>query len=293
MTALMAAGISRVRVAAPVMAAAAAITLLAAINREEIIPQVKEQIAKRPAELKGNVVDELLPQYDDTSNVLIRGHNLIVDQKKIEKPEFFLALAPRTLQAYGETWTAGLATALPAKDGHPPGYLLQDVVLPQDVAQRPSLLLPDGRPVLMTPRDCRWLKPNEAFMVSDVTIDELRGGMLMQRFASTGELIYALKHRSIYFSPEVRVMIHSRIVQPFLDITLLFLGLPLVVVRDNRNIFLAIGLCVGLVTLWLVVKIACQQLGANMLISPALASWAPLMLFVPVAVGMSASMWER
>ena len=87
--------------------------------------------------------------------------------------------------------------------------------------------------------------------------------------------------------------IHSRIVQPFLDITLLFLGLPLVVARDNRNVFVAIGLCMGLVGLFIVVKVACQQLGGAMFISPSLAAWAPLMVFVPAAVGMGATMWER
>jgi lipopolysaccharide export system permease protein len=293
MTALMAAGISRIRVATPVMVAAVAITLLAVVNREVIIPQIKEQVAKRPSDLKGNVEDELLPQYDDASNVLIRGRNLIVDQKKIAMPEFFLALAPHSLQIYGESWTANLASFVPAKDGHPAGYLLQDVVLPQNLAQKPSLLLPDGRPVLMTPHDYPWLKPNEAFMVSDVTIDELRGGMLVGRFASTGELIAGLKRRSIYFSADVRVMIHARILQPFLDITLLFLGLPLVVARDNRNVFMAIGMCVGLVAVFFIVSIGCRQLGVNLLISPALAAWAPLMVFVPAAVGMSTAMWER
>ena len=106
-------------------------------------------------------------------------------------------------------------------------------------------------------------------------------------------MIRALKNRSIYFSPNVRVKIHSRILQPLLDLTLLLLGLPLVAARDNRNVFLAIGICMGLVALFFIVAIACQQLGASCLISPALAAWAPLMIFVPAAVGMSSAMWER
>ena len=101
-------------------------------------------------------------------------------------------------------------------------------------------------------------------MVSDVTVDELTGGTVMQRFASTGELIRALKNHSVYFSPDVRVTIHSRILQPLLDITLLFLGLPLVAARDNRNVFVAIGMCMGLVALFFMVAIACQQLGGEL-----------------------------
>ena len=295
MTALMAAGIARIRITAPVLVAAVVLTILAAANRELVIPRLKDQLGKRPSELKGNIYGELVPQYDNDTNVLIRGANLIVDQKKIQQPEFLPPTdgAGAVLCAHGKTWSAAAASYLPAKDGHPAGYLLQDVIEPKDLAQKPSLAL-DGRPILMTPRDYpAWLKPNEAFVASDVSIDELTGGITVREFASTGDLIWGLKHRSIYFSPEVRVMIHSRIVQPFLDITLLFLGLPLVVARDNRNVFVAIGLCCGLVGLFFVVTGACQQLGHAMLISPALAAWAPLMVFVPAAVGMGAAMWER
>jgi lipopolysaccharide export system permease protein len=296
MTALMAAGISRVRVATPVMAAAVTVTLLAVVNREIVIPSIKDQLAKRPSDLRGNVYQELLKQYDDATDVLICGHNLIVDQKKIELPEFLPPNDPAhaSLCEYGKVWTAGAAIHQPAKAGRPAGYLLLEVREPRDLAQRPSLMF-DGRPVLMTPRDNpSWLKPNEAFFVSDVTIDELTPEMTMRRFASTSGLIRGLERRRIYFSPDVRGVIHSRVVQPFLDITLLFLGLPLVVARDNRNVFVAIGLCIGLVALFLIVSIACQQLGVNMLLRPpALAAWAPLMIFVPAAVGMASAMWER
>jgi lipopolysaccharide export system permease protein len=292
LTALMAAGISRIRVVKPVLAAAATITLVALVNREMVIPKIKDQIAKRPSGLKGNVIEELVPQYDEFTNVLICGHNLVIDKKKIEQPVFVLLLTKEPLRVYGKSWVAATAQFLPANESHPNGYLLEDVTEPKSIAQRSSIFL-EGRPVLMTPQDNpSWLKPNEAFVVSDLTIDELTPEMSMRRFASTGELIWSLKHHS-YFSPDVRVMIHSRIVQPVLDLTLLFLGLPLVVARDNRNVFVAIGICIGLVALFFLVSIACQQLGVGMWISPALAAWAPLMVFVPAAVGMSAAMWER
>jgi lipopolysaccharide export system permease protein len=293
MTALMAAGISRIRVVAPVLVAAIAIVLLAVVNREVVIPKVKDHLSMRPSDLKGNVVAELLPQYDNATDVLIEGRCAVVDQKLIELPVFVVPHYKQSLCEYGKQWSAVSARYLPARGARPTGYLLTDVTEPKNLAQRPSLLL-DGRPVLITPHDHPdWLKPNEAFVVSDVTVDELTGGTLLRRFASTGELIRALKNHSIYFSPDVRVMIHSRILQPLLDITLLFLGLPLVAARDNRNVFVAIGLCMGLMAFFFIAAIACQQLGTNCLISPALAAWGPLMIFVPAAVGMSSAMWER
>ena len=152
------------------------------------------------------------------------------------------------------------------------GYLLTDVIEPKNLAQLPSLKLGD-RLVLITPHDHpEWLKPNEGFVVSDVTVDDLTGSKVLLEFASTGELMRALRNHNIFYSPDVRVTIHSRILQPFLDITLLLLGLPLVAARDNRNVFVAIGLCVGLVALFYIVSIACQKLGGGCLISPC---WPP------------------
>ena len=81
-------------------------------------------------------------------------------------------------------------------------------------------------------------------------------------------------------------------VQPLLDLTLLFLGLPLVLTRQSRNVFIALGLCVLLTSVFTLVVIGCQHLGSIYSIRPALAAWAPLMLFVPVAAGMAGSMWE-
>jgi len=72
----------------------------------------------------------------------------------------------------------------------------------------------------------------------------------------------------------------------------LFLGLPLVVTRGNRNVFAALGLCGAVVTVFMLVVMGSQRLGAIYAISPALAAWLPLILFAPVAVEMGHSMWE-
>lgn len=119
------------------------------------------------------------------------------------------------------------------------------------------------------------------------------GGQTFRQFSSTVQLIGALRNRSLDYGTDVRVAIHSRIVQPFLDVTLLFLGLPLVLTRESRNVFLAIGMCLVVVTIFLGVAIGCQSLGSqSMVLSPALAAWLPLILFVPAAVASAQGMWE-
>lgn len=290
MTALMAAGVSRIRVVWPVIGASIAITLVAVVNREVLIPRFKDELIQRPSDLQGNVTEAMFPQYDNETDVLIRGKSVCADLKRIDKPDF---LVPHVLGEYGKQWLAETAYYQPADGNRPGGYLLDGMLEPKNLAKKPSLLL-EGRPVLITPQDAPdWLKPEQCFVVSDVAFDQLNGGRAFRTFASTAELIHSLRNRSLDFGADIRVSIHSRIVQPFLDITLLFLGLPLVVSRESRNVFIAIGLCIGVVTLFLVLAIGFQQMGSSCLIDPALAAWAPLMIFVPAAVGLSESMWRR
>ena len=52
MTALMAAGVSRIRIVTPLFVAAVVISLLAAANREFIIPRFREELSRRPQDLR-------------------------------------------------------------------------------------------------------------------------------------------------------------------------------------------------------------------------------------------------
>jgi lipopolysaccharide export system permease protein len=148
--------------------------------------------------------------------------------------------------------------------------------------------------VIITPRDApEWLEPDQCFLVSDVRFEQLASGDAWWQYSSSPELILALRNRSLNASAKVRVGLHGRLVQPFLDVTLLLLGLPLVLRRGDRNVFLAIGLAAVLVAGFMLVVTAFEYLGANYtLISPSLAAWAPLMIFVPIAVAMSEWMWQ-
>jgi lipopolysaccharide export system permease protein len=176
----------------------------------------------------------------------------------------------------------------PPQGARPGGWLFKGVQQPKGLDSQPSLEL-NGKPVLITPRDADWLKSDECFVASDVTFDLLTAGVA---YASTAQLISGLHNPSLDFDANVRVEIHTRIVHPLLDITLLFLGLPLVLTRENRNVFLAIGLCVAVVSVFVLATLFLQTLGTGLVIPPHLAAWAPLIIFVPIAVGMAGSMWD-
>jgi len=289
MVALQSAGISRFRVAVPIVLAAVVIAALSAANRELVIPRFRAQLSRRPQDLVGDKAQELAPRYDNQTDILFQGEATFANQQRISDPNFLL---PSSLDDYGKQLAAENAFYKPPEGDRPGGYLLEGVRNPKELLVGPSLTQ-NGRPVIITPHDAPdWLRPDQCFVVSQLTFEQLTGGRTWRDFASTRQLIAGLENDSLGFGADVRVAVHCRMVQPLLDVTLLFLGLPLVLTRQSRNVFIAMGLCVLLTSVFMLVVIGFQHLGSIYSIRPALAAWAPLMLFVPVAAGMAGSMWE-
>jgi len=283
MTALMAAGIPRMRVLRPVILAAIGVSLVAAAERELLIPNIRHHLATDSKNLGGEQQADLQSRFDSQTDILMGGSRVVFVDQKILKPNFVL---PPGLDVYGKQLAAAEAHYLPARNGMPSGYLFDGVTTPKALLSESSLTL-DGQPVVVTPRDAAWLKPNQVFVVSGVSFEFLSAGSTWRDYASTRELIQELRSPSTDLGADVRVAIHGRFLQPLLDTTLLFLGLPLVVSRGNRNPFFAVGLGMGVVTTFMLVVLGCQSLGASGWLQPTLAAWLPLMAFAPLAVAMS------
>ncbi|HVA47516.1 MAG TPA: LptF/LptG family permease [Pirellulales bacterium] len=287
LTALTAAGVSRARVIRPIVVAAVGISLITCAGRELLIPLLAKKLDRDPKNLRGDSGQEFQPRYDNETSILMQGRATYSNKSRIEEPSFLL---PEALNKYGKQLSAPNAYYLAPEENHPGGYLFQGVTSPERLLANHSLAM-DGKPVVLTPLDePRWLKSDECFVASNVSFEQLSGGRGWRQFSSTRQLIAGLSNPSLglagEFGADVRVAIHGRVVQPFLDLTLLFLGLPLVLHGTNRNVFIAIGLCGVVCTAFMLVVMGCQYLGQISLIRPALAAWAPLMVFVPVAVAM-------
>ena len=118
LTALMAAGIPRVRVVRPVIGAAIVVVFLGALNREMVIPLLRDELAKRPKDLVGDVPRELEHQYD-RHNILIRGKAAYAEGQRIERPVFRL---PPELASFARQVSAREAFYRPPKGNRPGGY---------------------------------------------------------------------------------------------------------------------------------------------------------------------------
>jgi lipopolysaccharide export system permease protein len=153
----------------------------------------------------------------------------------------------------------------------------------------PSLLIGETV-VLFSPSDTPWLESRQLFLPSDVGFDQLAAGPKWRYFASTAELLGYVQRPASDVLTAAYVTLHGRLVRPLLDMSLVVIGLPLILSRRGRSPFLAVGLAMGLVAAFLLIALICEYLGNSGWISPSLAAWLPLFLFVPLAVANSGAL---
>jgi lipopolysaccharide export system permease protein len=284
LTAVLAAGISKVRILRPLIFAAIAVSLLGVLNREVLIPipGIRDELTRDTKDLGGDNARDLEARFD-RHDVLIGGDKIVMAERRIVKPAFVL---PPELSRYGKQLAAKDAYYVDANNDHPAGFVLSHVTSPDHMERMASLSVKD-EPVIVTSHEAPWLVADEVFVVSDLPFQVLAAGSQWRKYASMSELVSELRNPSTDLGADVRVAVHKRIVQPLTDCTLLMLGLPLMVSRRNRNIFLSISICLGVATAFTLLALCCQSLGSMSVLRPSLAAWLPLLLFVPVAAAMS------
>jgi lipopolysaccharide export system permease protein len=288
LTAVMAAGISKARIVRPLVVATIVVALAAAADREFGLPQVRDKLSRNAQDWLGESARRLTPRRDNQTHLLIAGKATIAAHQQIQEPNFRI---PASLGRFGRQLVARVATYQDADEQHPGGYLLSQVTQPENLEQIPSAG-PEGQPVIFSPKDYAWLKPDECFVASGITFEHLVADAAWCQYSSTPQLIEVLHNPSLEYGADTRVTLHRRLVQPVLDVTLLFLGLPLVLSRNHRNLFVAAGQCLLLVAAFFLVVLGCQTLGNAILVSPALAAWLPLIIFLPMAYVAALRRWE-
>lgn len=251
---------------------------------------MRDKLVRNAQDWLGESAKQVDPVTDNRTDILIGGRASFAAEQRIQEPTFTLH---RPLGEYGRKLIAENAFYREPAGGRPGGYLLEGVTIPAEHATLPSASL-EGEPVILSSFDnSDWLLPNQLFVVSDVTFSDLACGSQYRAFASTRELVTGLSNPSLDFGLRTRVSMHARFVQPLLDMTLFVLGLPLVLTRQNRSVFVAAGLGIAIVIAYFAVTSACQAMGASgFLMSPALAAWAPLIILAPTAAALSQPIWE-
>jgi lipopolysaccharide export system permease protein len=282
MTAIEAAGITKSRILRSVFLCTFVIVGLSIVNREMIIPSVKYQLVRTPQNWEQSESIPMGVYHDVETGIKIRGQFLLLLKKQIASPEIQLPIeisndAPSRIQSL-------LATIEPENELHPAGLLLHQIISPDNPAELTTFLV-DGKEVVLWPGDHHWLFPNQCFVVCDFDCLEAAYGKKLAAYQTLPEMMRELRQPRRWFGNAPEINIHSRILQPILDFSLLFLGLPLIITRPDKNVFLSASFCFLIVGAMQLVTIGSQSLGAYNMVRPAvLAAWLPAILFVPFAV---------
>ncbi len=282
MAAMMAAGISRWRIAKPLVFCVALIAILGMLNRELVIPRLGSSIMRAAKNYAGDQSEEVRSQYDHATEIFVDGKGVIPAERAIESPHFGLPddLAPRGTRIVAERAIHKDATA-----ERPRGFLVTGVES-GELSVRTSLVK-DGSPVVIHPHDAAWLEPDQLYVATELPFEQLRASANWRQYASTLNLISGARNKSLDSGADVSVRIHARILQPVMDMIVLFLGLPIVLSRESRNAFIAVGSCMSVVAVFVVATLGFHSMGNNYMIGPTLAVWLPMMIFVPVATLIS------
>ena len=292
LTALMAAGLPKRRILAPIIVSAASVFLATAILREAYLPLVRDEagIGRNAQNLAGDVKSELSPVLDEKTGIWFKGEGSLLSTRTIVNPDFRL---PPALAEYGDAIRGAEATYLERSDKHPQGYLVRKATQPAKLLAARGPRLPDAGPIIITPVDSAdFLQADECFVATEITFDQWTGGSTWRKYGSIQELISAMRNTSFRAADEIEYVVHTRFLQPLLDMTLLLLGLPLMVANHRRNIWASLAQCMVMVASFVICQQVCQQLATQKVISAALGAWCPLIIFVPLAALTSEPLWE-
>jgi len=274
---MQAAGVSSLRIIRPLILAVLCMTAMFCLARECLLPNIQDKIDREAAEIaeyKGTLFNVTI---DGETNVQLLGDRVFRSQRRISQPEFEF---PKTITKQALRLTADEAFHKRATKSRPAGYLLTGV-REKNILHGPSLMWND-KPILVTPQDADYLEPDQCFVVSNVPFESLASANAWQ-YATLWSLVSAARNKSLDVGTSMHALIHSRITQPILDMTLLFLGLPVLLASRDRNVFKAMGVSSLILIAFLFVCYASQFVGVSSGM-PVLGAWLPMMIFVPIAV---------
>ncbi len=280
LAAVEACGIPTSRMLRPFVICTAGLLLVSIVNREVWIPRYKVALARNAQNWDGSESRSIQPQQDVETGIWITNGRVTLAQRRLEQPEFQL---PAGLDAAATRVVAEYADAVDANAWHPAGFVLHNVSEPKPLPEQPEVGLRD-RGGVIPGKDAGWLQPDELFIASGIALEFLAYGQEIQRYASLQQQIKMLKNPSIWCSNRQRVQVHARILRPVLDLVILLVGIPVMLARRERNMFVALAACLLVVIGIQLFATACQSLGASRLISPAaLSAWIPLIVLIPIA----------
>jgi lipopolysaccharide export system permease protein len=270
---LLSAGVSTRRVVLPVVMGALSMLVLSVVNQELIMPRIRHKLTLARDDPNGDRELSDLGGSFEPNGIHIEARTGTRATLSVKR---FSCLLPARMTGNLLPVDAAEARYIPPGEGpHTGGWLLTGV--------RPLPELQNwDNPAILDPID-----PGKYFLhTREVDFDRLTRQRNWFQFISTAGLYEELQNFDSLRLASLAVAFHMRLTRPLLGMILVFLGLSVILADQNRNMFISVGLCLGLCALFFVGIIVGRMLGEGELLSPPLAAWLPVFVFGPLSFAL-------
>jgi lipopolysaccharide export system permease protein len=265
---LLSAGVSTQRVVRPVLIAACLMLGLSTVNQELIIPNIADQLLNDRNDPKGES-DVFQPWAYEPKGIHLEG--TIASRKH------------KVVRNLCVTIPSHMADGLVHLAAHEARYF------PAGTARaRGGWLLTDTQPRQLEnwndPEVLEMIDPGKFFLYTEETdLTTLTRHSKWYVYTSTFQLFLELDTTESKRLSPMAVLFHMRLTRPVLGLVLVFLGLSVILRDQNRNLFIAAGLCLLMCVMVYAAMFGCKYLGDHDFLAPALAAWLPVLFFGPMA----------
>ncbi|WP_435018992.1 LptF/LptG family permease [Tundrisphaera sp. TA3] len=295
--AMLAAGISTQRVIRPVLISALAVSLLAVVNQEMIMPQIAEELQKPPDDDGQRPI--LVVGRQDINDVAIDGNK--ADRASRSVLRFNATIPVRVageiieVEAIQAHYIAETETQLPKRGG----WLLRGVKFITNPTDKSIETLTQG---VLSPVEDVSAYPKASdpiaarpgapafFLKTPLTFRSVTRSRQWYYYAPTPELLRALGDPTNASDRRtIEVFLHGRMLRPLLGFNLMLLSLPLVLGGAGRNMFVNLGMSLATSGIFYASMFFSSYLGSHEILTPEQSAWGPLIVFGTIAVAR----WDR
>jgi lipopolysaccharide export system permease protein len=270
---LLSAGVSTRRIVAPVLLCAALMLTLAVLNQEFLVPQVADRLTYEKDDPGGDKALSIQGQCYEPNGIHIGGDKA---NRKRQAVTDFECVIPKELAGDMLVIRAREALYVPGQGPRKGGWELTNA--------RPLNLEPIGGGAVPVLERIDEVAGRYFLHTRSVDFDSLTRSPKWYRLASTWRIYDELQRPESGRQAGMAVLFHVRMTRPLLGLVLVVMGLGVILRDQNRNVIISAGMCLVLCAVFFATMYACQMLGEYEVLPAALAAWAPVLLFGPLAL---------
>ncbi|MDO4584365.1 MAG: LptF/LptG family permease [Planctomycetia bacterium] len=272
-------GFSRWRVAIPFCYTGIFMVLLLTLVLEGFFPYCESWPGANSSSYTPDKTAEMEEKRDFQTGITILGNQLDLETGTIQNPRFIIPIS--LTHSHVDTLIAATATWMEATSEHPSGYALTNVV---DLGRKTWIFSSlSSEKIILSRNQAPWMETGELFICTEMRPTYLRSKAKAFVPESLWKLRQKLAEPNDDFQLETRVALHSRILKPFLEMSLFFLTIPIILSARLRSKLMISILLLGVILLFQLIPILCRGLGERDVVSPFFAAWIPIFVFYSLA----------